>query len=196
MTAAEQCTRCEGKRKVYNAALKRRIRCPRCTVRRRSNPAAMREFVAHDRKTISAPEQARMIERVERSLREAIDNTLRSQEVPEHLVTTHRVLQRWAAEGTGAPAENPDVYHESRPPPLPPDTYAVVESVIARAPRVLRSLTRAWYRTQASTKQLADRRGMSVRSLGRRYEDCLVYARAGFLDSGHADLVAMIRMQV
>jgi hypothetical protein len=193
--APTSCERCSGERRVYNAALKRRIRCPSCTTRRRRNTQAMREFVQRESSTVSVPEQQRMMQLVERSMREAVADTLNVPGVPAHLLTTHRILQRWAAEGTGAAAENEDVYHESRPPPLDPSTYAVVESLIAKAPPRLRSLTRGWYRTRASNKQLAQRRKMTVRSLGRLWTDSLVHLRQQFLASRHADLVALVNMQ-
>lgn len=189
------CSRCRGERRVYNGVLKRRIRCPQCTTRRRRDERGIREFVEHDRKTISAPERARMIERVERSLREAIGDTFADAKIPEHLRTTHRILERWAAEGTGKPAENDDVYHESRPPPLDPPTYAVVEAVIATLVPRLRSLVKAWYRSRASNKQLAERRGITVRTLGRWWQEGLAVIRDRFLASRHADLIALVRMQ-
>jgi len=155
----------------------------------------MREFIEHDRTHISRPEQERMLVRVEQNLAEGLTNTFDFKDIPPHLKTTDRILQRWAAEGTGEAAENPDVYQECRPPPLDPTTFAIVEGCVSTAPARLRSYTRARYRTQVPAESLAKNRRMSVRNLGRLWLDALNHLRAEFLDTEHADLVALVKMQ-
>ncbi len=113
--------------------------------------------------------------------------------LPTALVSTDRVLQRWGAEGSGLPSENPDNYRQSLPPPLDPKTYAEVSTLVKQSATRVRSFAYEWYCSPLPVKLMADRRDISRRQLGRVRLDVLGALKDRFLISRHADLVALIR---
>lgn len=110
-----------------------------------------------------------------------------------HLVGTDRILQRWAADSTGMPSDNPDVYAVARPPPLDPKTQMVVGDIVKAAPAGMRHFVADWYRRGVPTPAMAEARQLSVRQLNREWEAVLVYMRQQFLLSAHADLTTLVR---
>jgi hypothetical protein len=113
--------------------------------------------------------------------------------VPHHLITTSRILERWGSDGSGMPTENVDVFRQAKAPPLDPGTYTVVEQLVNAAPDRIRRFAYAWWRSP-NPAHLAThgRRGVSRRNLGRTQVDALNYFRSRFLQSKYADLLALV----
>lgn len=193
--ASLECESCGGRHRIQHPILGV-IRCPHCTSRPRNDRQAMAALTRNERTQFSAAEIAR-IERVVSQLI-AISRYADAQvpSVPEHLAPTDRILQRWAAEGTGLPAENPDAYRTARPPRLDPITFAVVDRIVMTSTRSIRTLILSWYLSPVPTVVLANERRKSVRSLVRYWHLALVEIRGRFLASGHTDLIALTRLRV
>lgn len=196
-TSIAPCRTCG--RECYSRTLGKVIRCLTCHPRQLPyDPDALRRLARNERKRARA--RAAVI--ITRVLNEA---QLGFRKWPAELITTVRVLDRWGAFGTGLPARNPDVYRQSLPVPLDPDTQSVVTqcigpdpmardvvSHVSRVPPKVRYVTwEVWWRG-APTSYIGQRLGMTSRSFGRYLEDCLRLHRRAFLASGHADLVALI----
>jgi hypothetical protein len=114
-------------------------------------------------------------------------------DVPNHLLTTQRVLERWGYDGSGLESEYRDEFRVAKPPPLDPGTYTAVEQRINTAPDRVRRFVYDWYRSSNPGYVTEVRRGMSRRQVGRMRIDILHAMKARFLTSGHGDLVALIR---
>lgn len=207
-TALVPCRTCGHE--LYQRTLGRALlACPVCEPSRLPyNPDALRRLARNERKRI----KARVIVAVVQVLSE---EALGFRKWPADLATTVRVLDRWGAFGTGLPAANVDVYRQSLPVPLDPDTQTVVTQCIgpdpmarsrvshvpdtlpARAQSItydpcLRLVTYdIWWRG-APTSHVGQKIGMERRTFGRYLENCLRVHRATFLRSGHADLMALI----
>jgi hypothetical protein len=202
------CTTCG--RELYQRTLGRALlACPTCKPSHLPyNPDALRRVARNERKRI----KARVAVAVVRVLSE---EQLGFRKWPADLITTVHVLDRWGAFGTGLPAQNPDIYRQSLPVPLDPDTQAVVTQCIGPDPMArsqrshvpdalptreqsitydpcLRLVTYdVWWRG-APTSHVGQKIGMERRTFGRYLEKCLRVHRSAFLRSGHADLVALI----
>lgn len=114
--------------------------------------------------------------------------------VPEHLVTTNRVLERWGEDGSGLASDLVDNYRIAKAPPLDPGTYTVVEKIINAAPRRIRVFAYAWWRSSNPAYIATHGRAKpSRRQLGRIRIDALNLFKAAFLASKYADLVALVR---
>jgi hypothetical protein len=111
---------------------------------------------------------------------------------PPELVTTVRVLDRWGAFGSGMPAENPDAYSASLPPPLDPDTQVIVTSRIDKSPPRVRKVTYDIWWSGAPTSYVGQKIGMKPRTFKRYLEDCVRVHRKSFLASAHPDLVNLV----
>ena len=194
------CPRCEERREVWNGFLKRMIRCPACTIARQRRDhveirATNERLASKDMQNFAPRELPQIVNRIDQFLIEAVINTSRAPGLPPHLVTTDRTLERWYAAPTGMPAENTDVYHHCRPPPLDPRTQEAVSDVLKAAPEGVRTFIGEWYGCTAwlSQDEMARKRGMSRRQLGREWLENLVILRGKFLASPHADLVKLVR---
>jgi hypothetical protein len=152
-------------------------------------------FAERVRDTLAPPEVRRIAESVDRMLIDAVLNTMANIPLPGHLITTDRTLQRWAAAPTGVPAQNPDVYRESRPPPLDPRTQEAVSDVLKASSKGVQCFCADWYLCTAwlSQDEMARQRQMTRRQLVREWHDILFLLREQFLASPHTDLVNLIR---
>jgi hypothetical protein len=123
----------------------------------------------------------------------AVCDTFTFPGLPNELVPTDRILQRMAAFGTGVPSENPDVYRESRPPPLDPATQMAAGDALQSCAPGTKAVIRDWYFTRKSITQIAKARHLSRRQLGREWRAHLQVVRFKFLASPHLDLVKLAR---
>lgn len=190
------CPNCNASRRVWNRFLKKTIRCPQCTTRRRLDRAEAERVLLDSNQTLAGPKRLREIAAaVEQSIVDAVVNTFSFGGLPEHLVSTDRIMQRWAAAPTGTPAEDPDRYFKCRPPPLDAKTQEHVNDILKRRPGV-KWFCVDWYCRDEwlSTEEMAASRQMSARQFGRERENVLVWLRQQFLDSGHVDLVNLVRL--
>lgn len=185
MRATNACDQCEDTGYISNPRLGR-VRCPYC-----AGPKAQRVSPRELSKMLSASERRRTDMR-------ALSSTLVVEEfkfpnVPNHLLSTDRVLTRWGGEGSGLPSENPDNYRISLPPPLDDRTHAEVSTLVKASASRVRDFTVDWYCSPMPVYVMAENRGMSRRQLGRQHVDVLGALKSRFLTSRHADLVALIR---
>jgi hypothetical protein len=185
------CDHCADKRLVWNQWRERYIRCPRCTTRphRRRDAEQMATLLSG----ITAREAVRAERERMRRVVFAIIDTFKFPGLPNELVPTDRILQRWAAFGTGVPSDDPDAYRVSRPPPLDGPTQSAVNDVIKACAPGTAAFIRDWYLYSASITQLAERRHLSRRQLGREWRANLQVVRFKFLGSPHQDLVKLAR---
>lgn len=194
------CEHCGDTREVENAVLGV-IRCPQCTVRAKPlDPRTMELEMAAFRQRAKEPMgfTAKELTSVERLLKQLVAHAAidlsRFPSLPAHLVTTDRILQRWAAAPTGMPSDDPDVYAVARPPPLDPMTQEAVSDILREAPKSVRMFVGDWYCSSAPMKTIARYRSLSRRQLGREWQDVLVDVRGKFLASPHRDLVNLVRV--
>lgn len=98
------------------------------------------------------------------------------------------------------PAEDPDAYHETLPPPLDPVTYVEVNRIVMGARRDAfsvdgfddRRFAIDFWRSRDSALALA-KYSVSPRTIRRMREDVLNRFKARFLRSKHPDLLALIK---
>lgn len=94
------------------------------------------------------------------------------------LQPTHRMLLRWGESGgNGLPNPEADV-RELHYDPLPPDLQERVDGIVAGSPWEM--LTRKWYRTDLTTKALADELCVSRKQLYVDWGNSLWYFRGRF----------------
>ena len=165
------------------------IPCPKCSgaYALPYNADALRRLARQERKRRRALVAVAVVETI------ASETTwLGRLKVPPELVTTDRVLDRWAAFGSGEPAENPDVYHISLPPPLDPETQLRVSDLVRGAPDLERDVTYDLYSRGAPASWVAQKNRMSPRTLGRFWHDALRLHKQAFIDSAYPDLVNLV----
>jgi hypothetical protein len=167
-----------------------RIRCPDCT-KPKPTPAGLKLLTASEKRR---QEQAALSQSIKPATLE-----LNLPGVPLPLVTTDRILSRWGFEGTGEPSDDPDAYHEAKPPPLDPATYVEVNRIVMGAKRDDlaipavndRQFAIDFYR--ASNPALALKKwGVSPREIRRIREGVLQRYRVRFKRSKHTDLLTLV----
>ncbi len=185
------CDHCKDKRLVWNQWADRDIRCPKCTVRptRRRDAKEFAKLVDG----MTAREKVRQERERMRRVVFAIMDTFKFPSLPNELVPTDRILQRMNAMPTGVPSENPDLYRESRPPPLDDVTHVAACDALKLCSVVTQDLMRDWYFRRGSITQIAERRKISRRQLGREWRAHLQIVRFKFLASPNPDLVRLAR---
>jgi hypothetical protein len=94
------------------------------------------------------------------------------------LEPTNRILLRWGeSEGTGIP--NPEAEtRETHYDPLPPDLQKKVSGIVTGSP--WETLTRKWYRSSLSNKELAEQLRISRTQLYNDWRSALWYFRGRF----------------
>ncbi len=102
--------------------------------------------------------------------------------LPDDLILTDVVLQRWAASiGDGLTTERQwEDLAKARMPQLDFDTAIVVDQLVLRAPRHTRKLTELWYRTPAPREAIAHRLGIDRRTVYRHWQTGLEHFRIHF----------------
>jgi hypothetical protein len=184
------CERCDGKRVIKSAWSNRRIRCPMCTHRKPDKSGKHLRTLTESLKT---SESLKFTKELASKVAMSLVERFNFPNLPEHLVGTDRVLQRWAAASSGMPSDNPDLYFKARHPPLDDKTQEKVSDVVKASPQGMRTFIADWYRFDVPTPVMAENRHMSVRSLNREWQNILVDLRARFLASDHPDLTTLIR---
>lgn len=113
--------------------------------------------------------------------------------LPRHLLTTDRVLQRWAVSvGYGLPTEDWDDQPRPKPAPLPDDVAIVVDQCILQSPPKTQKLITRWYKTPQPVEAIARELGMSPRNVYKARGICLEFMRGRMLGAGNAQLVRML----
>lgn len=149
-------------------------------------------LVDQQRNNWSDKEIKRVVETLDDHLKGRFADNSRPRDLPEHLATTDRILQRWAAAPTGWPSDNPDVYRISRPVPLDDKTQEAVSDCVKAATPSVRKFVGEWY-FHGVPKLMARARGFSNRQIYREWHDVLHVMRASFLASEHGDLAKLTR---
>lgn len=127
------------------------------------------------------------------ALRSIMDESRAKFALPRNLITTDRILQRWAvSSGTGLPVEDHDDLPRAKPPPLPDDVAIEVDLLISRSPPRTYKLVRKWYRSPEPAEAIAASLGMSARNIYKARNICLHFMRDRFLHSDNNQLVRMV----
>jgi hypothetical protein len=198
-THEDDCQRCGRAGQVWSRTCGKFIPCPGCSgaYGLPYNPDALRRLARQERKRLRALAGVVVLEVI-------AEETNAFRKLPAELITTDRVLDRWAAFGSGRPAENPDLYRDSLPVPLDPDTQAVVSSRLGPDPRArvdcyrgsvpvrVRAVTYDLYLRGAPFSWVAKKYRMTPRTLGRYWHHVLRMHRENFLASKYPDLVNLI----
>jgi hypothetical protein len=117
--------------------------------------------------------------------------------IPEELITTDRIMQRWqVAGGSGLPTPKWDDSRKSKPPPLDDDSFVVVEKIFNHSPPRTHRVLDKWYRSPAPTRVIARGMGMSPRSLEKALVVCLYYVKWKIENTKHPTLLKLLRIQV
>lgn len=175
------CGRCGGSREIRNDRLGT-VRCPTCTTRK---------LPRTDWRPMNAAEKRRREQ-------EALARSVKIEQfkfpgVPNAYITTDRVLMRWGCDGTGMPADDPETYRESLPPPLDPGTFVEVNRIVMNAPKRLRKFAIDYYRSYNPAHLMKKNWKLSPRQIGRLRVDILAAYRDLFLQSTYPDLLTLIR---
>lgn len=190
LAEVSRCERCADAGTVWSTTFKRRFPCPGCSgvYGLPYNPDALRRLARQERKRLKAKVAIVVLETI-------AAETSAFRKLPPELITTDRVLDRWCAFGTGRPAENPDVYHASLPPPLDPETQLLVSDLVRGSPSRPRGVTYELYPNGAPFSWVAKKYRMEPRAFGRYWHDVLRMHKENFLASKYADLVSLIVAQ-
>lgn len=97
------------------------------------------------------------------------------------LLATDRLLQRWAVSiGSGLPSEKWDERAIARPPPLDDETAILVDRCVMKAPRHVRLLTIAWYKTPQPERVIAQRLRLQRDDVRLEWFAAVTYFRSAF----------------
>lgn len=117
--------------------------------------------------------------------------------IPVELMTTERIMQRWAvANGSGLPTERWDDSRKAKPPPLDDETAYVVDKIVLDCPVRTRKIVQAWCYSPLPTSVIARRIGMSPRSFEKSWILALNFLKWKFEGSGHATLVRLLHVHL
>lgn len=117
--------------------------------------------------------------------------------IPAELLTTDRVMQRWAvANGTGLPSERWDDSRVSRVPPLDDHTAMIVDQIVLKCPPKTNKIVVLWYTKPLPTVEIAKLAGMSPRSLEKAWLLSLGFLKYKFESTNHLTLLKLLRVHV
>lgn len=111
-------------------------------------------------------------------------------ELPAELLTTDRILLRWAAsvgDGTDDAAKWTELVR-AKVPELPFDVAIIVDKLVMRAPPSYRLVTELWYRTPSPREVIGLRLGVSRHEVYNRWRLALFHYRRHFEGSPLAAL--------
>lgn len=113
------------------------------------------------------------------------------------LIPVDRIMQRWAvANGTGLPSDRwDDNPRHSKVPPLDDDSAIVVERLVLSCPEKTRVLLQKWYGTPEPASVIAERLGMSRRSLYTGWRLSLNFMRFKIEGSRHLTLLRLLHVR-
>lgn len=127
-------------------------------------------------------------------LRSIVEGRMVRGAIPLELMPADRILQRWAsAGGTGMPSDSWDDSPAARPPPLDDVTATLVELIVNARPRRERQLIRTWYRSPASTCEIARRMRTSLTGIKNEMTVALCRVSVAFMDAPNPTLVRLMR---
>ena len=113
--------------------------------------------------------------------------------MPLELITTDRILQRWAVSvGAGLPTEEWDDAPQARPDPLPDDIAITVDQCILKAPPRTQEVITRWYKTPEPVEVIGRALGMIPRNVYRARAICLEFMRWRFIESGDKSLIVLV----
>lgn len=113
--------------------------------------------------------------------------------IERNLITTDRVLQRWAVSiGIGLPLEEWDDQPRAKPPPLSDDVAIEVDQCILKSPPRTKDLVTRWYKTPQPAEVISRHLKMSARNVYRMHSVCLEFMRWKFLGTGNSELKRLI----
>jgi hypothetical protein len=116
--------------------------------------------------------------------------------IPTELLTTHRIMERWAvADGSGLPTERWDDTRTARPPPLDDDSAYIIDRILFETPKRSASILRDWHKKPYTTAMLAERHGMSPRSFEKAYLVALEFMKWRIEGSKHVTLTRLIKIR-
>lgn len=102
-------------------------------------------------------------------------------ELPAELLTTDRILLRWAASiGDGKNDASWQELVRAKVPELPFDVAIVVDKLVLRAPPSYRLVTELWYRTPSPREVIGMRLGVSRHEVYNRWRLALYHFRRHF----------------
>lgn len=115
--------------------------------------------------------------------------------LPRELITTDRVLQRWAVSiGLGLPSEEWDDTPRAKPPPLSDDVAIEVDQIVLKSPPRTKELVTRWYKTPQPVEVIGRKLRISHRKVYQAHSVCLYYIRNRFESSGNHELCRLIRI--
>jgi hypothetical protein len=116
--------------------------------------------------------------RVTLTIQQLLEARRRHNSLHPDLEPTNRLFLRWGESGgTGLPNPEAEV-RETHYDPLPPDLQAKVDGIVEGSP--WEKLTRKWYRTSLTNKELAVELNVSRRQLYYNWHSSLWYFRGRF----------------
>jgi hypothetical protein len=117
--------------------------------------------------------------------------------IPQELMTTHRIMQRWAvANGCGLPTERWDDSRVSRVPPLDDYTALLVDQIFLKCPPRTKRIVDLWYTKPWPTSEISRMLGMSPRSLEKGVNVALNFLKWKFEQTNNKALLKLLRVQV
>lgn len=116
--------------------------------------------------------------------------------LPEPLKPADRIMQRWDTAHRGGYPIDEDKDPISRPPALDDDTAMVVDDIINHdTPPASRKILVAWYRSDLPTYKLADKLGVTPRSLTKQHQLALHFLKFRFECSNNLTLLRLLRVR-
>jgi len=117
--------------------------------------------------------------------------------IPRELLTTDRVMQRWAVGcGDGLPSDEWDDSRKSRPPALDDDTQVVIDRIVNKLPRRTNRVVIGWYLRPLPTSALARELNMSPRSLEKSLHVSLNFLKWKFEGTNHLTLMRLLVLRI
>lgn len=114
--------------------------------------------------------------------------------LPRNLMTTDRVLQRWAVStGSGLPSDEWDDTPKAKLPPLSDDVAIDVDQCVISSPTRTREIVTRWYKTPEPAEVIAGKLKISRSNLYIHRDLALNFMRWKFERCGNAELTRLIR---
>lgn len=196
------CVRCNGERRVHNEMLKKLIPCPQCRRYPRQDASGIQQ--------ITAAEKRRMNRLVAREVGLIMAEAAGSRvlRMDPDLASTDRIMQRWATgHGSGLPktdedwdkavtkALDADVFspEPARPPGLDDATQSVIDRIVRESPEAIKAFVRQWWQSDVPCSVMAEQRAIRHEDIYNEWRAVMNHLRPRFLNSGHADLVALVK---
>lgn len=116
--------------------------------------------------------------------------------IPTELLTTHRIMERWAvADGSGLPTERWDDTRTAKPPPLDDHSAYIIDRLLISCPKTTEKLLRDWYTRPLPTRVLAAHHNMSPRSFEKAHLVTLNFMKWKIEGTGHVTLLRLLRIR-